>query len=148
MDNTQKFRIGLRSIQEISYHCADDNVLSSGIDIDKLQYKYYTETVISPQENSISVKAILHYFSSENDYAKLEVLLNFFADRLNEIISYNKDTREISLNPDIIPTFLNITCGTVRGIFAEKTKGNNLSNYPVPLINPAALTSNNRIVIK
>lgn len=140
-------RFGLRSIHEDSFSCADESTLHEDIPVESLQYRYGTTTTINISENVIIIQAEINYFTSAINLIELKVSLLFQVDSLNSIISYNSETREISFTPDILPTFLSITCGTIRGILHEKVKGNSLEGYPLPLISMPALTKNNNIIV-
>ena len=42
----------------------------------------------------------------------------------------------------IMPHFVSVAIGTMRGILVVKTAGTNLSKYPLPIIDPMQLTQN------
>lgn len=148
MEGQQNVRFGLRGIKEESFSLANDQIIDGNINVANLQYKYSTVTEISPKEDKILIRASLSYFSSEVHYFALVITMEYFVENLRGVVSYNLDSRQVSFNPNLIPTFLNITCGTVRGILAEKVKGKTISQFPLPLLPLAALEKNNNITIK
>lgn len=148
MEEQQNVKFGLKSINEESCRFANDSILNGNIEVSCLQYKYFTVTEVFPKEDTIVVHASLRYFSSKNNYFELEMSLEFFVNNLRGVVSYNQDSREITFSPNLIPTFLNTTCGTVRGILAEKVKGKSIERFPLPLLPLAMLEKNNNISVR
>ncbi len=59
---------------------------------------------------------------------------------LKEFVTFNDD-RSITVN-HLMPHFLSVAVGTMRGILVVKTAGTSLSNFPLPMIDVNALNSN------
>lgn len=147
-ESTNQLRLGLNKIEEKSCNFADAVVLEKEIPVNTLQYCYCTNSEINIASDSIIISASIKYFSSSVTYVDFTVALSFYVENLEQIVVYKEDSKEISFRSDILPAFLNITCGTVRGMLAEKVKNNSLSKYPVPLLSLEILMKNNHIIVK
>lgn len=147
-ESTNQLRLGLNKIEEKSCNFADAVVLEKEIPVNTLQYCYCTNSEINIASDSIIISASIKYFSSSVTYVDFTVALSFYVENLEQIVVYKEDSKEISFRSDILPSFLNITCGTVRGMLAEKVKNNSLSKYPVPLLSLEILMKNNHIIVK
>ena len=64
----------------------------------------------------------------------------FEVKNLRQFIVYNED-QSITVN-HIMPHFLSVAIGTMRGILVVKTAGTNCSKYPLPMINVNQLNVN------
>lgn len=78
-------------------------------------------------------------YSLDNDSTILECRYNFRFEvqNLNDFIKTDNDTVTIH---GLIPHFLNVAIGTMRGILVVKTSGSPLSKYPIPITDGAALS--------
>lgn len=146
-NSDKQVRFGLRSIQETSFVAAEDSVLSSVIPVESLQFQYSTRTEISIPKNTIKVISFVKFFSGKVIYVELVVDFIFFVDDFDSIATYNGDSNEITFEPDLMPTFLGIVCGTMRGMLVEKVKNSSLSQYPIPLMGMDILKKYNTIAI-
>lgn len=59
---------------------------------------------------------------------------------LKQFVIFNND-QSITVN-HIMPHFLSVAVGTMRGILVVKTAGTNFSKYPLPMIDINALSAN------
>ena len=64
----------------------------------------------------------------------------FEVKELKQFIIFN-DNQSITVN-HIMPHFLSVAVGTMRGILVVKTAGTNLSKYPLPMIDVNQLNAN------
>ena len=64
----------------------------------------------------------------------------FEVKNLSQFIVF-KDNQVIKVN-HIMPHFLNVAVGTMRGILVVKTAGTNFSKYPLPMIDVNQLNAN------
>lgn len=64
----------------------------------------------------------------------------FEVKNLRQFIVYNED-QSITVN-HIMPHFLSVAIGTMRGILVVKTAGTNCAKYPLPMINVNQLNVN------
>ena len=64
----------------------------------------------------------------------------FEVKNLRQFIVFN-DNQSITVN-HIMPHFLSVAVGTMRGILVVKTAGTNLSKYPLPMIDVNQLNAN------
>lgn len=64
----------------------------------------------------------------------------FEVKNLAQFVVFN-DNQSITVN-HIMPHFLSVAVGTMRGILVVKTAGTNFSNYPLPMIDVNQLNAN------
>ena len=58
----------------------------------------------------------------------------FRIDNMTRFVIIDKNNNRLNFKADLIPTFLNVAIGGLRGVLYEKTKGSVLSKYPLPLV--------------
>lgn len=122
-------------------------MLPDEIQVEKLQFRYGTKTEIRISENTIMMSASVRFYSGNVVYVDLTTDFMFFVEDLDSVVTYKEETSEISFEPDLLPTFLSVACGTMRGILYDKVKETSLGNYPIPLLGIDLLTKNNMISI-
>ncbi len=64
----------------------------------------------------------------------------FEVKNLKQFVVFN-DNQSITVN-HLMPHFLSVAIGTMRGILVVKTAGTNLAKYPLPMIDVNTLNSN------
>lgn len=64
----------------------------------------------------------------------------FEVKNLKQFVVFN-DNQSITVN-HLMPHFLSVAVGTMRGILVVKTAGTNLAKYPLPMIDVNTLNSN------
>ncbi len=82
---------------------------------------------------SSSVKYIIEDF--ENPIIELETEIIFEVKGLAKVVQSDK-SNQFQINDDFLVTLFGISIGTIRGMLAANTKGNPLSKFPLPVLNP------------
>lgn len=144
--NTQSIKIGLKKIQEISFSLIDSD--NNAVEMNDMKIQYSTLTTIPEEGDEININASFKYLNDGKTLIHLEESFTFFTENLQKHITINKEEGEVSMEYDIMPLFLNIVYGTLRGIMAEKTRGTILEDYPLPICSTDNICSHNTIIIK
>ena len=68
------------------------------------------------------------------DLFQADCLVCFLVDNLEDILTYDKSNNTVTFSFDVIPTLVNASFGTLRGVVYKETKNGPLEKYPMPLI--------------
>lgn len=129
----------LVSVGEVSFMMAPGKV---GDDVSPDSMKIGFSTQIQPDvQNDIFVLLFGTRYELNGEVV-LESIYKFVFEvkNLAQFVVFN-DNQSITVN-HIMPHFLSVAVGTMRGILVVKTAGTNFSNYPLPMIDVNQLNSN------
>lgn len=129
----------LVSVGEVSFMMAPGKV---GDDVSPDSMKIGFSTQIQPDvQNDIFVLLFGTRYELNREVV-LESIYKFVFEvkNLAQFVVFN-DNQSITVN-HIMPHFLSVAVGTMRGILVVKTAGTNFSNYPLPMIDVNQLNSN------
>ena len=129
----------LVSVSEVSFMMSPGKV---GDDVSPDSMKIGFSTQIQPNvQNDIFVLLFGTRYELNGEVV-LESIYKFVFEvkNLAQFVVFN-DNQSITVN-HIMPHFLSVAVGTMRGILVVKTAGTNFSNYPLPMIDVNQLNSN------
>ncbi|MBQ5984110.1 MAG: hypothetical protein IJL56_03950 [Bacteroidales bacterium] len=129
----------LVSVGEVSFMMSPGKV---GDDVSPDSMKIGFSTQIQPDvQNDIFVLLFGTRYELNGEVV-LESIYKFVFEvkNLAQFVVFN-DNQSITVN-HIMPHFLSVAVGTMRGILVVKTAGTNFSNYPLPMIDVNQLNSN------
>ena len=129
----------LVSVGEVSFMMSPGKV---GDDVSPDSMKIGFSTQIQPDvQNDIFVLLFGTRYELNGEVV-LESIYKFIFEvkNLAQFVVFN-DNQSITVN-HIMPHFLSVAVGTMRGILVVKTAGTNFSNYPLPMIDVNQLNSN------
>ena len=129
----------LVSVGEVSFMMSPGKV---GDDVSPDSMKIGFSTRIQPDvQNDIFVLLFGTRYELNGEVV-LESIYKFVFEvkNLAQFVVFN-DNQSITVN-HIMPHFLSVAVGTMRGILVVKTAGTNFSNYPLPMIDVNQLNSN------
>lgn len=129
----------LVSVGEVSFMMSPGKV---GDDVSPDSMKIGFSTQIQPDvQNDIFVLLFGTRYELNGEVV-LESIYKFVFEvkNLAQFVVFN-DNQSITVN-HVMPHFLSVAVGTMRGILVVKTAGTNFSNYPLPMIDVNQLNSN------
>ena len=138
-EDNVNIKMRLASVSEVSFMMSPGKV-GDNVNPDAIQIGFSTQ--IQPDvENNIFSLVFGTRYELEGDVV-LECLYKFVFEvkNLSQFIVF-KDNQVIKVN-HIMPHFLNVAVGTMRGILVVKTAGTNFSKYPLPMIDVNQLNAN------
>ena len=144
--NKDEVKFSLKAIKELNFSLIDE-LDSFDINEDTLDVKYYTQTFINIPENRIVVEVGVKYNYEDCSLVNFELSVTFLIDDLDTIISIDHENKKLNTSFDFIPTFLNISIGTIRGALYEKLKDTILYIFPLPLLSNSSMVQNNNFHI-
>lgn len=129
----------LVSVGEVSFMMSPGKV---GDDVSPDSMKIGFSTQIQPNvQNDIFILLFGTRYELNGEVV-LESIYKFVFEvkNLAQFVVFN-DNQSITVN-HIMPHFLSVAVGTMRGILVVKTAGTNFSNYPLPMIDVNQLNAN------
>ena len=129
----------LVSVSEVSFMMSPGKV---GNDVSPDSMKIGFSTQIQPDAQNDIFVLIFGTRYELNGEVVLESIYRFVFEvkNLAQFVVFN-DNQSITVN-HIMPHFLSVAVGTMRGILVVKTAGTNFSNYPLPMIDVNQLNAN------
>ena len=142
MAEERKITFSLKSIHEENF------VMKEESPVQELRVYHLMETEIHPLEEKLYVRSGIRY-SNEEDVVLCECVIGiqFGLEDFNSVIHIDEDSKRINFSSSFIPTFLNMTYGTLRAVLFEKVKDTYLSSYPLPPISMQELEKLNHFRI-
>lgn len=128
MAEERKVTFSLQSIHEEKFEMMEKSPIR------ELRVYHLMETEIHPQKETIYVRSGIRYSNEEDVLCECVIGIQYGLEDFNSIIHIDEDSKRINFSSSFIPTFLNMTYGTLRGVLFEKVKGTYLSSYPLPPI--------------
>lgn len=104
-------------------------------------------TEVDSKNHLIKIHSAVKYQVQDVIVLSLAICVAYRVSPFNELISVDREKKQISFSADFIPTLLSTTYDTLRGVFYEKTKGTIMSDFSVPLSSPSMLASFNRFKV-
>ncbi len=120
----------LLSVNEARFMMSSDKVPAE-FDPDNMQVGFSNMVVPEETENNISIMFGVQYvFTGE---PVLECIYKFTFNVLN-LSEFIEETDGTLIIKDLMPHFLSVAVGTMRGIIVARTAGTGFSKYPLPMI--------------
>lgn len=126
----------LLSVNEVRFMMSPDRI-SDNLDPSELQMCFSNQIEPDVNNDTISIVFGIRYLLKDDIVLESIYRYSFSVIDLAKYIKVNGDnTLTIS---HIMPHFLSVAVGTMRGILIVKTAGTNFSKYPLPIIDINAL---------
>lgn len=145
MEQDIKIRFGLQRLEEQEFEIAST---LGPVDAGKLEVRYLIETEIIRSKEKVKVTTGVKYSAGEKPLCELVLSAVYGLEPFLEIVVIDEENKTVSFKKEIVPTLLNITFGTLRGVLFEKTKGTPLAEFPLPLIPMPELVKMNRFRVE
>ncbi len=131
-----KVNYSLSSLEEISYKVNFDMADDTAIDKSKVKFRIAHKIKINREKNEIII--VLYVFildlSTNIELIKNGVQAIFKIEPFDAVVKNIEDDEIKVFTPALMDTFLNVSIGAVRGIWAKNLKGTPLSGLVLPLI--------------
>lgn len=97
------------------------------------------------EDEILTVGISINYINTpdKTELASISILLNFKISDLGSLVTPTENGIETE-NSELILNLLNISIGTLRGVFYARLKGTPLEKYPIPLIPKDELEQSNK----
>ncbi len=138
-ENNVNIQMRLASVSEVSFMMSPGKV-GDNINPEDMQMGFSSQ--IQPDINSdcFTLNFGVRYELSGAVVMESVYSFVFEVKNLKQFVVFN-DNQSITVN-HLMPHFLSVAVGTMRGILVVKTAGTNLAKYPLPMIDVNTLNSN------
>ena len=143
MEKENRISFSLISIKEEKFELAEVNILS----VNDLRVLYLIETEIHPDEAFVYVRAGIRYSKDEDKICECILGIRFAIENFHSVISIDEGSKRINFTSNLIPTFLGLTYGALRGALYERVKDTPMESFPLPLISMPELEKNNHFKV-
>lgn len=130
-DANVNIKMRLDSVTELGFSI-NPGLLEEGTKESDIQLGFSNSIEPDVKNNIIALNFGVKYNTHQNTILEAIYKFVFSVVDLSKLVQYNEDG-SITIN-QIIPHFLSVAVGTMRGILIVKTAGTNLSKYPLPMI--------------
>ena len=143
MGNKDNISYKLDKIEELSFNLNDDQALLASLSTENLRVRYLIQTIINLDKHQIKIRFGLKYTKDLVDVVTFEQMYTFVMEDIHKVLEVNKDEHRLNFKVDIIPVFLSVAVGGLRGAMYEKTKHTHLAEFPMPLFNTKIIAKSN-----
>ena len=134
-----KIKMKLLSVDEVRFMMSSD-MIDENTNSESIQIGFSNSVEPDVENETFSMVFGVRYVVKENVCLESVYRFTFSVVNLAQYISFNKD-KSITIK-DLMPHFLSVAVGTMRGILVVKTAGTSLARFPLPIININLLKDN------
>lgn len=132
---TENIQMRLQSISEVAYN-TDMSKICDDVKPDDLQVGFANKILPDIENNVISIVFGVQYLYENEKVLDCIYKFSFEVIDLSRYVIIDGDN--ITIN-HLMPHFLNVIIGTMRGILVVRTAGTLFSKYPLPILDANAL---------
>lgn len=132
---TENIQMRLQSISEVAYN-TDMSKICDDVNPDDLQVGFANKILPDIENNVISIVFGVQYLYENEKVLDCIYKFSFEVIDLSRYVIIDGDN--ITIN-HLMPHFLNVIIGTMRGILVVRTAGTLFSKYPLPILDVNAL---------
>lgn len=129
----------LISVNEVSFMMLPGKITEEVLP-ENIKLGFSSQIQPEVENNKIALVFGVKYELEEDELLECVYRFEFEVRDLAQFITI-EDNDNITITY-IMPHFVSVAIGTMRGILVVKTAGTNLSKYPLPIIDPMQLTQN------
>ena len=137
MSTTENIQMRLLSVNEVSFSMDLSNV-DENINPDDLQIGFANQIIPDIEKNTISIIFGVQYVYETKKVLDCIYKFSFEVMDLSRFVVVDGDNITISY---IMPHFLSVIIGTMRGILVVRTAGTLFAKYPLPMFDVNALNN-------
>lgn len=137
MSTTENIQMRLLSVNEVSFSM-DLSKVDENINPDDLQIGFANQIIPDIEKNTISIIFGVQYVYETKKVLDCIYKFSFEVMDLNRFVVVDGDNITISY---IMPHFLSVIIGTMRGILVVRTAGTLFAKYPLPMFDVNALNN-------
>lgn len=134
MEKEKPISIRICSVEEtrVENNCGIKDL--AGLTEDSLAFQFKVNTAINLVNETITVFVSIRYKFENADLFQAGTKVVFEVSSLDKMVTRDSDNNTVTFSYDIIPTLVNASYGTLRGIVYKETKNTPLEKYPIPLM--------------
>lgn len=126
----------LLSVSEVSFQMYPD-AIEQGTPSEDVKIGFSNSIEVQSGQDTIAILFGVRYLGGEKIVLESIYRFSFEVHNLGDFITVNKDDT-ITVR-HLMPHFLSVAVGTMRGILVAKTAGTPLASYPIPMVDPNQL---------
>lgn len=139
MEAEKKISFSLISLHEEKFELNEGGSITA----DELRMQYLVESEIHKEEEYIYVRTGIRYKNAETLICECILGVKFTIESFSSVVSIDESSKKINFTSNLMPTFLGITYGALRGALFERVKNTPLESFPLPLISMPELEQSN-----
>ena len=138
-ESNGNIQMRLISVNEVSFMMLPGKITEEVLP-ENIKLGFSSQIQPEVENNKIALVFGVKYELEEDELLECVYRFEFEVRDLAQFITI-EDNDNITITY-IMPQFVSVALGTMRGILVVKTAGTNLSKYPLPIIDPMQLTQN------
>lgn len=143
MDAERKISFSLISLQEEKFETKEVVVKKDS----EIRVQYLVETEVHPDDEFVYVRTGVRYLLEGSIVCECILGVMFGIEEFQTVVSIDEANKRINFSSNIVPTFLNITYGALRGALYERVKNTSFVLFPLPLLSMPELEKNNHFKV-
>lgn len=139
MPDSINIQMKLLSVDEVRFMMSSE-AINENSDPETIQIGFSNGVEPDIENNKFSVVFGVRYVVQDTVILESVYRFTFAVVNLSQFITFNED-QSITIN-HLMPHFLSVAVGTMRGILVVKTAGTAFAHYPLPIIDVNQLNEN------
>ena len=136
MSQDNKIQVRLVSVSEVKFMLNLDEALLAKSEPNGPNIGFAHAISVNKEESMITLIFGVQYAVEKTPLLECRYAFTFNVNPIDAVVKIEKDKIEIK---ELMPHFINVAIGTMRGIIVAKTAGTSLAKYPLPMLDAQAV---------
>ncbi len=139
MKQESQIQVRLVSVSEVKFMLNLDEILLAKSQPNGPNIGFAHAVSINKEDSTITLIFGVQYAVDETPLLESRYAFTFNVSNIGDIVKIEKDKIEIK---ELMPHFVSVAIGTMRGIIVAKTAGTSLAKYPLPMLDAKSVLEN------
>lgn len=136
MKQESQIQVRLVSVSEVKFMLNLDETLLTKAQPNGPNIGFAYAVSANMEQNTITLHFGVQYAADGTPMLESRYEFTFEVNRIKDVVKIGKDKIEIK---ELMPHFISVAIGTMRGIIVAKTAGTPLAQYPLPMLDPQSV---------
>lgn len=139
MKQENQIQVRLISVSEVRFSINLDEALLAKSQPDGPNIGFAHVVSANKEDSTITLIFGVQYAIDNTPLLESRYAFTFNVNHIEDVVKIEKDKIEIK---ELMPHFVSVAIGTMRGIIVAKTAGTSLAKYPLPMLDAQSVLEN------
>lgn len=139
MKQNDQIQVRLVSVSEVKFMINSDESLLAKSQPNGPNIGFAHAVSANIKQNIVILHFGVQYAVDTTPILESRYEFTFEVNQIEKVVKIGKDKIEIK---ELMPHFISVAIGTMRGIIVAKTAGTSLAQYPLPMLDPQSVLNN------
>lgn len=136
MEQDNKIQVRLESVSEVKFMLNLDETLLAKSEPNGPNIGFAQAISVNKEESTITLIFGVQYAVEKTPLLECRYAFIFKVNPMDAVVKIENNKIEIK---ELMPHFISVAIGTIRGIIVAKTAGTSLAKYPLPMLDTQAV---------